>query len=195
MSVDGINGRIAQYEPLMTGAYRDSLKKTPAFSMDSVVPPATTQKPDPAPATPAPTTVARQTLASSSNLRQLFDHAEATPQPQPQPQPAADTDFVPTFRSATGSAPGWGTWSLNQNYFATQETAQWIANKYGTGEVVETPFGGSGGIFSASQNELQIKLQDGRLVNAGVLAAYYERNPPDKFPGLADKLIRSALGV
>jgi hypothetical protein len=114
---------------------------------------------------------------------------------------AADTipPFVPTFRNAIGSGVGNDGratyWELNHTYFATRETAQWIASKYGTGQVVETPFGGSGGPFSASANEYQVKLADGRLVNAGILAGYYERNPEDKFPGLADKLIRSQLGL
>ena len=84
---------------------------------------------------------------------------------------------------------------MNSAYFATTETAQWIATKYGTGEIVEVPFGGNGGVFSASANEYHIKLRDGRLVNAGILAGYYERNPPNKFPGLADKLIRGQLGL
>ena len=107
--------------------------------------------------------------------------------------------FAPAFRAATGSAVGNNgnvvTWNLNPTYFATKETAQWIANKYGTGQVIETPFAGSGGPFSASENEYQIKLADGRLVNAGILAGYYQRNPEDRFPGLADKLIRSQLGL
>jgi len=78
---------------------------------------------------------------------------------------------------------------------ATSETAQWIANKYGDGSVVEVPFGGVGGMFTASAQEYHIKLADGSLVNAGILAGYYQRNPPDQFPGLADKLIRGQLGL
>src|SRR5260370_7892750 len=102
--------------------------------------------------------------------------------------------FVPAFRQATVN-DGSSVWALNHDYFATKDTAQWIANKYGTGEVVETPFEGSGGPFAASAQEFQIKLADGRMVNAGILASYYERNPEAQFPGLADKLIRSQLGL
>src|SRR2546421_728953 len=85
--------------------------------------------------------------------------------------PLADPAFVPTFRSATVT-DGVNVWPLNSNYFASKETAQWIANKYGIGQVIETPFGGSGGPFAASANEYQIKLRDGRAVNAGILAGY-----------------------
>jgi hypothetical protein len=61
--------------------------------------------------------------------------------------------------------------------------------------VIETPFGGSGGPYAASANEYQIKMADGRTVNAGILAGYYARNPESQFPGLADKLIRGQLGL
>src|SRR5579872_2661528 len=101
--------------------------------------------------------------------------------------------FVPAFRQATVT-DGSSLWALNHDYFATRDTAQWIANKYGTGEVVETQFEGSGGPFAASAQEFQVKLADGRMVNAGILAGYYERNPETQFPGVADKLIRNQLG-
>ncbi len=102
--------------------------------------------------------------------------------------------FVPTFRQAYGT-DGQTTWSLNSEYFPTKPTAEYIAAKYGTGVLSEVPFGGSGGLFSASANEYWIELKDGRKVNAGLLAAYYVRNPEDKFPGLAEKLIRAVLGL
>jgi hypothetical protein len=118
-----------------------------------------------------------------------------TPQSQvPSASPDIRQVFVPAFRTATVT-DGVSQWALNPDYFATKDTAQWIANKYGTGQVIETPFEGSGGPFAASANEYQIKLADGRMVNAGILAGYYERNPESQFPGLADKLIRGQLGL
>jgi hypothetical protein len=128
---------------------------------------------------------ASQVNANVADLRQLFSGLPAA---------TADLSFVPTFRTATGT-DGLQTWSLNRTYFASLETAQWIANRYGTGQTIEVPFGGAGGPFSASANEYHIKLADGRLVNAGILAGYYERNPERLFPGLADKLIRAQLGL
>jgi hypothetical protein len=135
-------------------------------------------------ASPTPA-AASQVNAKVADLRQLFSGLPAT---------TADLSFVPTFRTATGT-DGLQTWGLNRTYFATLETAQWIANRYGTGQTIEVPFGGAGGPFSASANEYHIKLADGRLVNAGILAGYYERNPERLFPGLADKLIRAQLGL
>ena len=83
------------------------------------------------------------------------------------PAAATTSPFVPVFRTATIS-DGIQVWGLNSTYFATQQTAQWIANRYGTGQLVEVPFGGSGGPFAASANEYHIKLADGREVNAGI---------------------------
>lgn len=102
--------------------------------------------------------------------------------------------FVPTFRQATGS-DGTISWNLNDDYFPSKETAQWIADKYGDGTVTEVAFGGSGGLFTASEKEYHVTLKDGRKVNAGILAAYYTRNPDNAFPGLANMLIRKVLGL
>jgi hypothetical protein len=157
-----------------------------------------------------------QVISSTADLRQIFNGVPASTAPAINTTPPAATipqavitpkaaitpqaaPFVPTFRTATGSGIGNDgnpvSWSLNRTYFASKESAQWIANKYGAGQVIEVPFGGAGGPFSASANEYHIKLADGRTVNAGILAGYYERNPEDKFPGLAEKLIRNQLGV
>lgn len=99
--------------------------------------------------------------------------------------------YVPTFRRAIG-ADGIISWPLNYEYFATQETAEKMATLYGDGSVIEVPFGGNGGIFTSDQKEFHIKLADGRSVNAGLIAGYYERNQQ---PGVADKLIRQVLGI
>jgi hypothetical protein len=142
--------------------------------------------------TPTPQPAASgQGNSAAADFRQLFGGLAAVP-------PSADTapatpPFVPTFQYPVGT-DGTQQWNLNHDYFATKETAQWIANKYGNGQVIEVPFEGSGGPFRASATEYQIKLSDGRMVNAGILAGYYERNPESQFPGLADKLIRSQLG-
>ena len=106
--------------------------------------------------------------------------------------------FIPEFRTVFGygvSNTGQPiSWPMNSDYFASQPTAQWIATKFGDGIVYEAPFFESGP-FAVSAAVYVIKLKDGRLVNAGILAAYYTRNPEDKFPGLAEKLIRSQLGI
>jgi hypothetical protein len=186
---------------VMTGAAerlgRDVISKTSVFSVNSAASgSAAAAASSPAESAPAGRTTAIQSQSNSAavSFRQLFG-GSAGPIVAAASSPAvADAPFSPAFRKATGS-DGTLTWNLNPTYFATKDTAQWIATKYGTGEVIEAPFGGVGGIFSASALEYHIRLPDGREVNAGILAGYYDRNPPDKFPGLAEKLIKSQLGL
>jgi len=124
----------------------------------------------------------------------------------PQPAPAAssvpaldaaavsEAEFVPEFRQDVRVFSSYGTSSgLNPAYFATRETAEWMAKKYGTGEVVETPYEGNGGPYLANANEFQIRLSNGKLTNAGTLADYYRRMPEAQFPGVADYMVRSVL--
>jgi hypothetical protein len=102
--------------------------------------------------------------------------------------------FVPAFQQNLQVTSIYGGSSpLNPLYFATQATAQWIAQKYGTGEVVSGPYEGQGGPFSANGTEYFIKLNNGVLVNAGLLAGYYQRAPEAEFPGVADQQIRMLL--
>ena len=87
-----------------------------------------------------------------------------------------------------------GTWLLNPDYFATPETAQWMASKYGTGEVVEQTIYGFGNPYQATTStQANIKLANGTLVNAGLLACYYQTYAESKFPGLADIMVRHAV--
>lgn len=120
----------------------------------------------------------------------------------PQPTPTVSTaaadasaaKFVPEFVQDARVYSVYGTSSgLNPAYFATRETAEWISKKYGTGEVVQTPYEGNGGPYLANANEFQIRLKNGKLTNAGTLADYYRRMPEAQFPGVADAMIRSVL--
>ena len=124
------------------------------------------------------------------------------PQPAPVVSTAATPDasavsaakFVPEFVQDARVYSVYGTSSgLNPAYFATRATAEWMAKKYGTGEVVETPYEGNGGPYLANATEFQIRLSNGKLTNAGTLADYYRRMPEDQFPGVADSMIRSVL--
>lgn len=109
---------------------------------------------------------------------------------QSQPADTANPAFVPEFQQnlEVVSAYG-GSSALNPIYFATPQTAQWIANKYGTGEVVAKPYDATGGPYSANGTEYYIRLQNGSLVNAGLLADYYQRMSATE----ADSVIRQGL--
>jgi hypothetical protein len=110
------------------------------------------------------------------------------------PATAPAAPFVPEFQQNLEVVSQCGGASpLNPIYFATPATAQWIAQKYGTGEVTTRPFEGQGGPFSADGTEYWITLKNGVQVNAGLLANYYQLAPEAQFPGVADQMIRMQL--
>lgn len=117
----------------------------------------------------------------------------ATTPDMPPPPVATPPPFVPRFRSVVGNDAFGYTWQPNKYYFADHATAEWIAKKYGDGVIYEQPILGPGP-FSLSENAY-VTMIDGRFVNTGILASYYDRNPPDLFPGVADSLIRAQLAV
>lgn len=102
--------------------------------------------------------------------------------------------FIPEYRLVFAS-DGFNTWPIdNDNYFATMDTAKEMAKRYGINQIiVEVPFGGSGGMYTVSENEYHINLANGDTLNAGILADFFRRNPEDTAPGVADKLIRGQL--
>lgn len=111
----------------------------------------------------------------------------------PPPSIVVTPPFVPGFRDVQVFDSWLGTFTLlNKYYFADHATAEWIAKKYGDGNVYEEDVYGPGP-YSATGKYFMTKIADGRFVNAGVLASFYDRNPEAQFPGLADKLIRAEL--
>lgn len=127
------------------------------------------------------------------------------PQPSaPPPPPPAAAPFVPTFRQASiiNLESGQVT-PCNSDYFATETTALYIAEKYGDGAIVKGDFLPPSPAYFCTQQIFQIRYTPPYpghgdpvtpvLVNAGVLAAYYARNPEDQFPTVADKLILAVL--
>lgn len=153
-------------------------------------------------------TQSSQVSATASGNMQFFGgwtaKAAAVPQPTAAPAPtetqaaaASPAPFIPQFMSNVQetSSMGGGPWPLNPAYFATEQTAQYIADKFGTGQIVQVPFGGTGGPYSASAEEYHIVLPNGATVNAGLLADYYVRMPESQFPGLADTMIQMAVAT
>ncbi len=163
-------------------------------------------------------TAASQVSASTGSGVQFFggwtvtDARPQAPQPsraeaQPAAPAAADStetqtsgstseSFVPQFLNnvVETSALG-GSWALNPDYFATEQTAQYMADKFGTGQIVQVPFGGTGGPYTSSAEEYDIVLANGATVNAGMLADYYVRMPESQCPGVADTMIQQAVAT
>lgn len=116
-----------------------------------------------------------------------FDWSQFDPKPV---QPG----FEPHFKEQQYVTDGTFSWPINTDYFATLETAQYIAANFGDGKVYEVDFEGVGGNYSATSKMYVTKTTTGRGVNCGMLAAYFKRNPDSgDTKGLAAKLIKAVL--
>jgi hypothetical protein len=106
----------------------------------------------------------------------------------------AQTPFVPSFQTdvrVTNSFTGQVT-ELNPMYFATSQTAQFIADKFGTGQVREQASYGSGPYYSKA-SQYYIETPNGQWLNAGLLAWNYQRMPEAQWPGMADQEISADI--
>ena len=165
---------------------------TETSGQNSVAAQASSQNPD----------TAESAATSSFNPLAIFE-PKPTPTgsgctvPSAAPSDAPSTTsapFVPQFQQNLEVVSSYGGSSaLNPIYFATQQTAQWIADKYGNGEVVARPYDATGGPYTANGTEYYIQLSNGKQVNAGLLANYYQQYPETQFPGYADSIIRQGL--
>jgi len=139
--------------------------------MDSVLTPRVTSTSTPE---------ATSTRDTAADFRALF-----TSHTNP-PDPVVNTlnVVIPTALSVFGSnpwienpggvAPNGVHYGYNPDYFATRATADKLAQMYG-GTVEEmnaiTPFGP----FKQNQMNEMIRFPNGNVVNAGILASYYDR--------------------
>ena len=73
-----------------------------------------------------------------------------------------------------GVAPNGVTYGYNPAYFATRETADTLAKIYG-GTVEETNAITPYGPFKQNQLNEMIRFPNGNVVNAGILASYFDR--------------------
>jgi hypothetical protein len=105
--------------------------------------------------------------------------------------PTAESLFGsnPWISDAGGKGPT-GSYSYNKYYFATPETAAKVAQMLG-GKVVATnditPFGP----FVQNQPNQMVQMPDGRLINAGIIASYYDRGATQQS---VDALIKAEIG-
>jgi hypothetical protein len=114
------------------------------------------------------------------------------------PAPATTSSMAPTAQSlfgdnpwstgAGGSGPS-GSYAYNPLYFATPATAAKVAEMLG-GKVVEvddiTPFGP----FKQNQPNQMVQMPDGRLINAGLVAGFYDRGYTQQ---MVDKMVAAEV--
>ena len=96
--------------------------------------------------------------------------------------PATTSQMAPTAESLFGSSP-WvsnaggtgpnGDYGYNRCYFATPATAAKVAQMLG-GTVVKTDAITPYGPFKQNQPNLMVQMPNGKLVNAGLVAGFYD---------------------
>ena len=141
-----------------------------------------------APAVAQPAIVARATQAAVATATSTAGTAKpAAAAPTQQAAPAAATPPESTFPTAesvfganpwitnpTGTAPDGSTYGYNPLYFATPATAAKIAQLVG-GTVVPSNQLASLGGFAQQQPNQMVQLSNGTLINAGLVASFYNR--------------------
>lgn len=115
-----------------------------------------------------------------------------------------DPIYEPTFLDASVSVPdGLGN-TITQSVgisdpdhfvslFATKETAQEMATRFGAGEVREIDPGYGGGVVMNPAKAYGISVKDGRILNAGMLASIFVRFNASDNGALADQFIKTLI--
>jgi hypothetical protein len=144
-------------------------------------------------ATPTQAAVAA-TPAPAAAVASTVNAAVAAPDSQ-----AADSSSAPTAQSVFGSQP-WLTTPTGNNpdgtqfgynpiYFATPQTAQQIAAMVGGQVVEQDAIAANGAMRQQVPNEM-IQLSNGRVVNAGLIADFYDHGYPQSY---IDMLIQNEI--
>jgi hypothetical protein len=124
--------------------------------------------------TPSPAAATPQTSAEA---------ARAANEPPPPPEtPTLDSEFggQAYLDDPTGTGPTGVKYKYNQIYFATADTAAKVAAMVG-GTVVEKNDMITGGPFKQSDPNQMIQFADGRQVNAGLIANFFNHGYPKSY--------------
>jgi hypothetical protein len=136
---------------------------------------------------------AASTDSEVPDFRALFTGAP-TPEPaepvQQNSAPTAESVFGPNpwVANPTGMGPT-GVYSFNPIYFATPQTAAKVAQMVG-GTVVAGNQITAGGAFAQQQPNQMVEMPDGRLINPGLVAAFYTHGYPQSY---IDQLIAGTI--
>jgi hypothetical protein len=148
------------------------------------------------PASPAgktPETVAAP--PADTSLKALFGHPEpvVTTTTTPAPQaPTAQSVFGPNpwMTAPVGVAPNGTTYSYNPIFFATQATAQKVAQMVGGTVIQSNELTPNGGGFQQQQLNWIVQLPNGNKINPGLVASFYTHGYPQSY---IDGLIAGAV--
>ncbi len=139
--------------------------------------------------------------AVGADWRALFSSQPAPTPAVPVSQPAAPTAQSvfgdnPWISQPVGTGPGGIVYGYNPFYFATQQTAAKVAEMIGGTVVESNQFTPNGGPFNQSQPNYMVRLDDGRMINPGLVASFYTHGYPQSYvDSMITAEIRNTPGV
>jgi hypothetical protein len=87
----------------------------------------------------------------------------------------------PWLTQPGGVGPGGVTYSYNPFFFASIQTAAKVAEMVGGTVVESNQFTPNGGPFMQSQPNYMVQLEDGRMINPGLVASFYTHGYPQSY--------------
>lgn len=152
------------------------------------------------PAAPAFSTLLSASTATSAAASELASSAsspagvKSSAPAVADPVPTAESVFGPNpwLTNTSGSTPLGQSYGFNSLYFATDATAEKVAQLLGGKVVQENALCGDNGVFLQQQKNNMIELPNGRIVNAGLIANFYNHGYTQSY---IDTLIQHELSV
>jgi hypothetical protein len=149
------------------------------------------------PRQPQPVTSNPPSDNGAADFRALFTNntpaagAPANP-PAPSPAPTAQSVFGPNpwLTNPTGVGPNGVSYGYNPYYFATPQTAAKVAQMVGGTVVQSNQFTPTGGTFAQQQPNQMVQLPDGRMINPGLVASFYDHGYPQSY---VDMMVASEI--
>ena len=131
------------------------------------------------------------TAAVAASTEQAAGTAADTQTADSSSAPTAQSVFgsQPWLAAPTGTNPDGTQFSYNPIYFATPQTAEQIAATVGGQVVEENAIAPNGSIYQNTPNEM-IELSNGTVVNAGLIADFYDHGYPQSF---VDQMIQNEI--
>jgi hypothetical protein len=97
------------------------------------------------------------------------------------PTPESVFGANPWESNPVGRNPDGSYYSYNPLYFATASTASKVAQMLGGKVVAMNDFTAPGSPFVQQQPNMMVQMPDGRLINAGLVAAFYTHGYPQSY--------------
>jgi len=123
----------------------------------------------------------------AADFRALFTYhpsaaaPPARPAAPPPPTPESAFGAAPWVANPVGRNPNGTLFSYNPIYFATADAAAQVASVLG-GKVVESnEFTAPGSPFIQQQPNQMVQMPDGRMINPGLVAAFYTHGYPQSY--------------